>query len=673
MDDLSDHISNLLAGGNYAKADASVFSNTTALTALNCPNHANFMACMMVRERKFAQAYALFKEAARHGNPEALKSLEVLGWSVAVDKTGTLAKRRRFFLPSALALQHGAGADEYLVPDAFTGLCLRRILGGGSFQEVATERTHPEGLKASASYLSAVTEQVMPLLAERLDAIHGSQLGIEFWRRALGMSLDRHLTLVYDHFVAAESALAVSDVHAVMLDPACFYMPVDYDDLHWFLSDRDFGQEQLFSMYCSYFHSGRFPFYQQAYHSDYVQASPTPPTPYQPIVGILGSWFKEQWSQQLATRSGYEIQRIGYDRLFTCGTTIDFEKRTFLAQPAVELDRFSNFFLSTFTALFPRTFVEDWRAVYGSIMTQMSLYRRLKYVVSELWIGDAIEPIVLAILMQQGVKTIYHEHNYSEHPFVASALPRWSKLCDIYMAHGAHSILIRNGVQGGSLYDFGEERQPRSHYEHRILYVSGLAFMKDSLLSGSSALAGNGFHAIHGIQFKRKFLDSLEVGVRKYIHYRGYPKSGYGSNWKNCQDDMTFLEDLLVDSTRDDLSRSCKEVMAASRLVVVAYLATTHLESLSMNIPTILLFPAPLGFLDVYCRDFFDPLITVGICQTDPQAAAEFLVHVADAPEEWWFSSEVQEARKTFLARALGDPQKSINLLVDLAVGRPAY
>jgi hypothetical protein len=31
--------------------------------------------------------------------------------------------------------------------------------------------------------------------------------------------------------------------------------------------------------------------------------------------------------------------------------------------------------------------------------------------------------------------------------------------------------------------------------------------MKDSLLSGSSALAGNGFHAIHGIQFKRKFLE----------------------------------------------------------------------------------------------------------------------------------------------------------------------
>jgi len=125
----------------------------------------------------------------------------------------------------------------------------------------------------------------------------------------------------------------------------------------------------------------------------------------------------------------------------------------------------------------------------------------------------------------------------------------------------------------------------------------------------------------------------------------------------------------LSKATRDDLTRSCKDVMRASRLVVVSYLSTPHLESLYMNIPTIILFPASLDYLEPQFKNFLDPLFVSGICYADPDRAADFLIRIADAPEAWWFSPAVQEARKSFLATALGQPEKAIEFLLNLAVG----
>ncbi len=622
-----DNLYQKIAGGSWSEAMATAMASWDG-TSPSDPKLLNTLACLMIRDRRMARARALFQEAARLGNREAADNLRSLGWEEMEDNK----------------IQEG----RVFPPD--TNVC------------------SPELLVRSDRYLASVTELLLPVISERLDAVHCSAFGTEFWRRALGMGLDRHLVLAYDHFLMAEAALANNEVAAVTLDRKCFHVPADYDDLHWFLSDREFGQEQLFSLYCSHFHPERFPSRERHYRSDYaLNRDTTPPTPHQPVVGILGSWFKDLWLDRLILESGNDIQCIGFDRTYHSAPTLEREKREFLSRPEAGCDRFCNFFLSTLSSLMPRIFIEDWQQVYRFLSIQMSLYRRLKYVVSELWIGDAMEPIVLAILMRQGVRTVYHEHNYSEHPYVASAVRRWSRLCDIYLAHGSHGALIPNGVVGGSLFDFGEEQSSSRDRTCDILYVSSLAFTRDSLFSGSSALAGNGSHAERCVEFKRAFLSRLPREILARIHYRGYPRDGYGRNWKTCRDDMVFLEEFFSEATRDDLSRNCKETMARSRLVLVSYLATTHLESLHMNIPTVILFAASIEYVDPRFRDFFAPLMDTGICQTNPKRAAEFVAQICDDPETWWQSPDVQTARKEFLAAALGDPGTSIRFMLGLA------
>jgi putative transferase (TIGR04331 family) len=667
---MNDDIVNLIACSKWDDA-VSLATKKAESQDLSSPEVINIVACLMLRERRMSMAKALFEEAARLGNREAARNIDVLGWKQVDDDNALFTENISSgicFLPSSIARRKLAESNSYLVPDYFTSLSLKGI-PSASIREVESAHNSPDGIRKSMRYLSSVLELVIPVIAERLDSIHSSQFGVEFWRRALGMGLDRHLVLTYDHFVIAESVFEESHLGATTLDSSCFHIPVDYDDLQWFLSDREMGQEQLFSLYCAYFHAERFPSYHYAYRSDYIlHPYITPPTAHQPAVGILGSWFKDRWFNQLVRRSGNEIQRIGFDRSFAFNTPVDPGKRAYLSEAVPEFDKFTNFFLSTLSSLMPRSFVEEWSQIYHSLKLQMSIYRRLKWVVSELWIGDAIEPIVLAILMQKGIKTIYHEHNYSEHPFVGSAIFRWARLCDIYMANGPHGRLLPNGIEAGSLFDYGEEQPKHRNCTHKITYISGLASWKSPLLSGSVAPIGFGHHFRACMAFKRRFLSQLPKALLACIHYRGYPLVDYARNWRNFRDDSIACEDILLEATRDDLKRSCKDVMRESRLVVVSYLSTPHLESLYMNVPTIVLFPASLDYLEPQFKHFFDLLFASGIAYADPDRAANFLIRIADAPESWWYSPDVQKARKAFLGTAVGQPETTIEFLLKLAL-----
>ena len=65
--------------------------------------------------------------------------------------------------------------------------------------------------------------------------------------------------------------------------------------------------------------------------------------------------------------------------------------------------------------------------------------------------------------------------------------------------------------------------------------------------------------------------------------------------------------------------------------------------------------------------DFYDILISVGICQTDPIKAAQFINRISDNPSEWWESEIVKNARFKFLDTNIGSSVKMMNYLLDLS------
>jgi putative transferase (TIGR04331 family) len=96
------------------------------------------------------------------------------------------------------------------------------------------------------------------------------------------------------------------------------------------------------------------------------------------------------------------------------------------------------------------------------------------------------------------------------------------------------------------------------------------------------------------------------------------------------------------------------------RLCISTYNGTTFLESLAMNIPTII-FWNPNHW---ECRDsavpYFDRMRAVGIFHETPESAAHQMARVWDDVATWWNSKSVQAVRKEFCYRYSRMPERPL-------------
>ena len=86
------------------------------------------------------------------------------------------------------------------------------------------------------------------------------------------------------------------------------------------------------------------------------------------------------------------------------------------------------------------------------------------------------------------------------------------------------------------------------------------------------------------------------------------------------------------------------------KLYVVDHIATTYLESLKMNIPTIIFLNKkyPNGLLSTSAFKEFKKLEEVGILYYSAKNAALAINRMQDDIDGWWFNQEVQNVRKRF-------------------------
>lgn len=88
-----------------------------------------------------------------------------------------------------------------------------------------------------------------------------------------------------------------------------------------------------------------------------------------------------------------------------------------------------------------------------------------------------------------------------------------------------------------------------------------------------------------------------------------------------------------------------------SRLYVATYNATTFLETLGRNIPTIIYWNPAHWELRPSAKPYFAGLREAGIFHETPADAAAKVATIWNEVEEWWTSAEIQKARRDFCDR----------------------
>jgi putative transferase (TIGR04331 family) len=158
-----------------------------------------------------------------------------------------------------------------------------------------------------------------------------------------------------------------------------------------------------------------------------------------------------------------------------------------------------------------------------------------------------------------------------------------------------------------------------------------------------------------------QFYAALPESIQHELLVRLYP-GDYGWNqkqrWQDC------FPEIRLDQGDVPMSNLIKK----SRLYISTYNATTYLESLSMNVPTIMFWNPNHWELRDDAIPYFNRLKEVGIFHETSESAAAKVAEVWDDVSGWWKQPVVQEVRESFchrFARQIENPMAALKEILE--------
>ena len=545
-------------------------------------------------------------------------------------------------------------------------------------------------LEKDHNFVQLKFDKYVSILAERLNQIHGTSYSMLFWKRALSMSFERYITLVHDVFENCESYFSADRHVCNVLSKKSYYIPLDFDDQRNFFQHSHYGQEQIFSIYMHTLYPGGLKtkddllktnsecgnksleksLLLRLLKQDFSRAT------FEKIkrkllekyyfrkahrIGIMGSFFSARYLNLLMIKSKGSIYPIKWNMDLKGDNVSLSDERKYLSEKQQDFDEFDRFFFASIEYCMPKIFVEYFKKVEQYYVNYFNKYSSLEFVTSEAWLSSNSLCIALALLKERGIRHIYNEHNYLEHPWVGSLIYKEVALSDLFVSIGWHSNKIPNMIKGASLFEFILNRSLKKQY--KICYISDNPLVKKAHYTASYGTGAENAQKYYS--FVRSFFANMNCETRSEILFRGYPQS----NTENAlYYDHEFMLDPYLKHVKkfENMAVFGKTLMLQSNLVIVDYISTSYLEAMIMNIPTVFFWNPETYYLSSDYSDFFDSLISVGICQTDPIKAALFVESVKDDPEKWWTQETVQKVKDDFLQRNIGKPEVMIDFLVGL-------
>lgn len=156
-----------------------------------------------------------------------------------------------------------------------------------------------------------------------------------------------------------------------------------------------------------------------------------------------------------------------------------------------------------------------------------------------------------------------------------------------------------------------------------------------------------------------RFVQALPVELRNQLLIRLYSHD-YG-----CSQKLRW-QAHFPSINLDEGVQPMAVLMKNTRLFISTYNATTYLESMSLNFPTIMFWNPKHWELRDSALPYFEKLKSVGIFHATPESAASQMAAVWDDVSGWWQSAVVQSVRQEFCERYAHIPEKPLDVLEKL-------
>jgi len=525
-------------------------------------------------------------------------------------------------------------------------------------------------LKNDYKYLDEVYERFLRILADTLNQFHGTNFSLNYWRILVGPWLGYFIQILFDRWYMLKKSVdeyGITKCNILATRDACF-VPNDMKDFIVKITKDDWN-EHIYAEILSCFYNDKVAL-------NIIDLSFVNKEKKERIDEGIKLNFRNKIIQYLSRMIS---SMLGGERYFIINSYMSY---------------WSEFYLNIFLGQVPR------------VRSRIALprYKVRKEVRGELNVsGDggcfSFEGVVRKMLFDhipmaylEGYKELVSEGYQYQWPkkprliFTSNAylsddmFKAWaaeqvdSGVPLLIGQHGGHyrmtpfafeeehQIKISNrwlswGVKGRGITPIGNIKSfGRQSVKYNKNGGALLVEMATSRYSGYLFASPLSSQWVDYFEDQVRFVSALPKVLRDQLSVRLYMQD---YDWCQSLRWKDRFSDVVIDSGRSNIYKA----MRKTRLYVATYNATTYLESLTWNIPTIMFWNPEHWELNEEAVPYFNLLESVGIFHRSPEGAAQMMCKVWDDIDGWWKSEKVQNARIAFCnqyARSNDDYMKDL-------------
>lgn len=517
----------------------------------------------------------------------------------------------------------------------------------------------------AAREADAASERLLHQLSRYLNATHGVSYPDRYWRILLGSWLAQYVHVVHDRYTHLVEALTLhQDLQTIVMEPGSFRVPNDTAEAMNLINGDPYNL-QLFSQLLQEM-GHRFP--ARPFHGSWTASEngevSKDHTPLQRLArtgtdltvqlakraqgsrwrvgfqGLDGS-KRLMWSLMRATKFQVLPTRIQNAWSRATPSPILNARRNGLGGLSwnSEVERLA---IRLLPQNFPVLYLEGYATARAEALHWRSAMPPVMMSATAWYCHEPFK-FVAAEAAQGGTRliTVQHGGGYGMFRFSAPELHE-TRVGDLFMAWGwaDHRPGPSRNLPNPRLSSLLTDRRPTDvGHVPTILFVA--TCHPRYLYRFQSTPVGSQWTEY--IQWQRRFLKQVPTRLRASVVFRPYPHDyGHGLRAQVAAD---------APEMRWEDGAPLAERLRHSRLVIIDHVGTTLLETLALNIPTVMFWDPRRWEVREDAAPYLEELRAAGMLYETPEAAAAHAMAVHEEPLEWWRSAVVQEARRRFADR----------------------
>lgn len=527
-----------------------------------------------------------------------------------------------------------------------------------------------EKLHRDYLYLKGLHEQLLIELAEKLNAIHDVSHSVRYWRIVLGPWLGFFVQMLFDRWEMLCRAVNDYDISLVTIGEhdADSIVPNDMSSFVG-LFVGDIWNDAIYGQLLEFLHlsfdilrieggaSDRV-FFCGRDSSTLYELKHSAAELISRFSGVVCSDSEYFFiSSYLPIRQDFLLQiKLGQlPKLWRPVAVKKFRMSPESRQWRLSESKYSLGFESAVRAMIPRHIPKAYLEGYESLVSAaQSLYwpKRPKVIftsnsyfsdeVFKVWAADKVENECPLIIGQHGGNFGMAKWSFTE--------DHQTQIADKFLTWGWRDDRSEKVRPVGNFKGFGKRIAPD---ESGVALLVQMAMPRYSYHMYSIPVSGQWLSYFDDqCRFLRALPSKLQekVLVRLYAHDYGWCQK---KRWMDCFPSIQI----------DDGLRPIASLMAKSRLYISTYNATTYLESLSLNFPTLIFWNERHSEFRPGVEQDFEALKSVGIFHDTPESAAHHMQSIWGDVSGWWSSPSVQSVRQQFCERFALIPEKPIDAM----------